>query len=121
VQIPITDGMTFKFNVEDGRVLVCGSRTNSNPDCRDSFTYEWRCESENYCDIHVESMARSKKRQADPDFMFVAVEGVEENNEVIMETTMGDESISVGMSIQIYACGPWVSVYIAGIALVPMV
>ena len=99
VQIPNIDGMTLKFNIEDGRVLVCGSRTNQNPDCRDPATYDWMCETDNYCDIHVESMASSRKRQADVDLMFVTIEGVEENNQVIMETEMGDETVSNGMSI----------------------
>ena len=104
VQIPNIEGMTFKFNIEDGRVLVCGSRIYPNPDCRNSSTYDWRCETENYCDVHIESMATSRKRQADVDIMFVTIEGVEENNEVIMETAMGDESVSDGMFICICIC-----------------
>lgn len=99
IQIPSINGMTFKFNIDDGRVLVCGSRTNPNPDCRDSNTYDWLCETDNYCDVHIESMATSRKRQADADIMFVAIEGVEESNEVVMETVMGDDSVSNGMSI----------------------
>jgi len=105
VQIPSGDGMTFKFDIDEGRVLVCGSRTNPNPDCRDSSTYDWLCETNDYCDIHVESMVISRKRQADADVMFVAIEGVEDNNEVVMETAMGDETISNGTNVYVvYMC-----------------
>ena len=105
VQIQSDVGMTFKFDVDEGRVLVCGSRTNPNPDCRNSFTYDWLCETNDYCDIHVESMAISRKRQADADVMFVAIEGVEDNNEVAMETAMGDETISNGTNVYVvYMC-----------------
>ncbi|XP_065920074.1 uncharacterized protein [Dysidea avara] len=98
VQIP-DEGVTLRFDVEDGRVLICGSRANRNPDCRDASTYEWRCEANSYCDIYVASETR--KRQVGTSFIFVSIEGINRNNEVVIETMMGDEAVSEVMSLVI--------------------
>jgi len=95
VRIP-DDGLTFMFDLEEGRVLICGSRSNRNPDCRDPSSYEWRCETNSYCNIHVKGMSR-KCRQISTDFMFVSIEGVEKTNKVTMEVVNGDETISEGI------------------------
>ena len=91
-------GLTFMVDVDEGKVLVCGSTTDENPDCRDPSTYDWVCETEGYCDIYVNNSAlrRRRRRQAVSEIMFVSIEGVERNNSVIFETMMGDETISVG-------------------------
>jgi len=93
VQVP-DDGITLRFDVADGRVLICGSRANRNPNCRDASTYEWRCEANSYCDIYV--VSESRKRQVGTNFIFVSIEGINRNNEVVIETTMGDETVSEG-------------------------
>ena len=93
VRIP-EEGFTLMFDVESGRVLLCGSRVQS-PDCRDASTYEWRCVADSYCDIHVRGSSR-KRRQASSEFMFVSIEGIETNNEVTVQTMTGDETISDG-------------------------
>ena len=95
VRIP-DEGLTFKIDVRSGRVLICGSVRNQNPDCRDPSSYEWRCETIDYCDIHVRDDDSRKRRQTGSTFMFITVEGVERNNEVILNTTMGDETESNG-------------------------
>ena len=86
-------------DVNEGKVLACGSTTDENPDCRDSSTYLWRCETEGYCDIFVDNNELTKRRRrqtSSGDVMFVSIEGVERNNSVILETMMGDETISDG-------------------------
>lgn len=90
--------MTFMVDVNRGRVLVCGSTINENPDCRDSSTYSWMCETEGYCDIFVDNSAlrKRRRRQASGNVMFVSIEGVDKNNSVLFETMMGDETISDG-------------------------
>ena len=90
------EGLTFMFDLEEGKVLICGSRSNRRPDCRDSSTYEWVCETNGYCDIHVKPSSSRRRRQANPDIMFISIEGVEEKNEVKVQITMGDETISNG-------------------------
>ena len=95
VRIP-EGGLTFMFDLEEGRVLICGSRTNQNPDCRDPSTYEWHCDTTDYCDFHVESSTSRKRRQAGDEFMFIGIEGVEENNEISVEVVTGDETVSNG-------------------------
>ena len=92
-------GLTFMVDVEKGKVLVCGSTIDENPDCRDPSTYSWVCETEGYCDIYVNSSASEnrRRRQATSDVMFVSIEGVDRNNSVVFETMMGDETISDGM------------------------
>ena len=94
VRIP-EDGLTFMVDVNEGKVLVCGSTIDPNPDCRDPSTYSWVCETEGYCDIFVNS-ARRRRRQAGGDVMFVSIEGVDKNNSMIFETMMGDETITDG-------------------------
>ena len=93
VRIP-DEGFTLMFDVESGRVLLCGS-TIQSPNCRDESTYEWRCVADNYCDIHVKSSSR-KRRQASSEFMFISIEGIETNNEVTVQTMIGDETVSNG-------------------------
>ena len=91
------EGVTFMFDLEEGRVLICGSRTNQNPDCRDPSTYDWHCEATNYCDFHAgRSTSSRRRRQADANVMFISIEGVEENNKINVEVVMGDETISNG-------------------------
>ena len=99
------DGLTLMVEVNDGRVLVCGSRINRNPDCRDRSTYEWLCETDGYCDIFVENV-NSKKRQTTTNTMFITIEGVERNNDITMDVMMGDETISNGKCVLIamYFC-----------------
>ena len=84
------------FDLEEGRVLICGSRINSNPNCRDPSTYEWYCEATNYCDFNVERNSSRRRRQIDSDVVFISIEGVEESNEVNVEVVMGDQTISNG-------------------------
>lgn len=96
VRIP-EGGFTLMFEVDSGRVLLCGSRVQS-PDCRDASTYEWKCAANSYCDIFVKESSR-KRRQASSEFMFVSIEGIETNNEVTVQTMIGDEAISNGMYI----------------------
>ena len=86
------------IDLEEGQVLVCGSRSNRRPDCRDPSTYEWQCQTRDYCDIHVRSTsgASRRRRQTNTDIMFISIEGVEESNEVKLEVMMGDETISNG-------------------------
>ena len=95
VQVP-PNGLTFMFDLEEGKVLVCGSRTNRRPDCRDPSTYEWQCETKNYCDVHVKGSSSRRRRQTSTDIMFISIEGVEESNEVTVQVMMGDETISNG-------------------------
>ena len=95
VQIP-ENGLTFMIDLDEGQVLVCGSRSNRRPDCRDPSTYEWRCETRDYCDIHVKSNTSRRRRQTNPNIMFISIEGVEESNEVKLQVMMGDETISNG-------------------------
>ena len=94
VRIP-EGGLTFLFDIEEGRVLICGSRNNRNPDCRDPSSYEWRCETNSYCNFHAKSSSR-KRRQTSIDFMFVSIEGVEKTNKITMEIMDGDQTISAG-------------------------
>jgi len=103
VQIP-EEGLTFMIDLEEGRVLVCGSRSSRRPDCRDPSTYEWRCETADYCDIHVKSSTSRRRRQASTDIMFISIEGVEESNEVKLQVMMGDETISNGNLTNVAAC-----------------
>ena len=84
------------IDLEEGKVLVCGSRSNRRPDCRDPSTYEWQCETRDYCDIHVKSGTSRRRRQTNNDIMFVSIEGVDESNEVKLQVMMGDETISNG-------------------------
>ena len=84
------------IDLDEGQVLVCGSRSNRRPDCRDPSTYEWRCETRDYCDIHVKSNTSRRRRQTNPNIMFISIEGVEESNEVKLQVMMGDETISNG-------------------------
>ena len=70
-------------DVDEGKVLVCGSTTDQNPDCRDPSTYSWVCETEGYCDIYVNSSALRKRRQATSDVMFVSIEGVDKSNSIV--------------------------------------
>ena len=95
VRIP-DEGLTLKVDVTSGRVLICGSVSNQNPNCRDPSSYEWRCEAVDYCDIHLRDENNRKRRQTGTTFMFITVEGVDRNNEVILNTTMGDETVSSG-------------------------
>ena len=97
VEIP-DDGLTIMVEVNDGRVLVCGSRRDQNPNCRDPSTYEWLCETDGYCDVFVENVNSRKRRQATTttNTMFIAIEGVESNNDVTMDVMEGDETISNG-------------------------
>ena len=96
-QVLIPDeGLTFMFDLEEGRVLICGSRTNQNPDCRDPSTYEWHCDTTDYCDFYVGSSTSRKRRQTGDEFMFIGIEGVEENNEISVEVVTGDETVSNG-------------------------
>ena len=98
VRIP-EGGLTFMVDVNEGKVLVCGSTTDENPDCRDPSTYSWVCETEGYCDIYVNNSALTKRRRRQAgggEVMFVSIEGVERNNTVVFETMMGDETISDG-------------------------
>ena len=96
VTIP-EDGLTFKFDVEDGKVLVCGSTINQNPDCRDPSTYEWACETDIYCDqLILQERSSRKRRQTSGNIMYIAIEGINRNNEVSIEVTMGDETVSDG-------------------------
>jgi len=97
VQIP-DGGITLAIDVDDGRVLVCGSRVNQNPNCRDSSTYDWICETEGYCDVFVSNSNSRKRRQDATDIMFITIEGVDKNNEVSVDIMMGDETISNGNS-----------------------
>ena len=98
VRIP-EGGLTFMVDVDKGKVLVCGSTIDENPDCRDPSTYSWVCETEGYCDIYINGSAlrKRRRRQATSDVMFVSIEGVDRNNSVVFETMMGDETISDGM------------------------
>lgn len=101
VRIP-EGGLTFMVDVNEGKVLVCGSTMDENPDCRDPSTYSWVCETEGYCDIYVgnnELMKRRRRQAGGGDVMFVSIEGVETNNTVVFETMMGDETISDGKKI----------------------
>lgn len=103
VRIP-DEGLTFSFDLEEGRVLICGSRTNRNPDCRDPSSYEWQCETNSFCNFHAKPMSR-KRRQTSTDFMFISIEGVEETNKVTMEIMDGDQTISEGVVyIATYVC-----------------
>ena len=97
VKIP-ENGVTFMFDLEEGKVLVCGSRINRRPDCRDPSTYEWQCETTDYCDTYIlkESGSSRRRRQTSDEIMFISIEGVEESNEVTVQVVMGDESISNG-------------------------
>ena len=99
MQIP-EGGLTFMFDLEEGKVLICGSRIN-NPDCRDPSTYEWRCETRDYCDFHARQSSSRRRRQTDTEFMFISIEGVEGNNEINMQVVMGDETISNGKLNQV--------------------
>ena len=89
-------GATLMVEVNDGRVLVCGSRSNQNPNCRDPSTYDFICETDGYCDVFVENAESRKRRQTGGNIMFITIEGVERNNEIIMDIMMGDETISNG-------------------------
>ena len=89
-------GATLMVEVNDGRVLVCGSRSNQNPNCRDPSTYDFICETDGYCDVFVENAEFRKRRQTGGNIMFITIEGVERNNEIIMDIMMGDETISNG-------------------------
>ena len=100
MEIP-DDGLTFMVEVNDGRVLVCGSRINQNPDCRDPSTYEWLCETDGYCDVFVENVNSRKRRQITTNTMFITIEGVERNNDVTVDVMMGDETISNGKCVHI--------------------
>ena len=94
VQIP-PDGVTFKFDIQDGRFLICGSTNTRNPDCRDPSSYEWRCEANSFCNYYAIGMAR-KRRQTGSNFMFISIEGVEKTNNFTMEVEEGDKRISAG-------------------------
>ena len=88
VRIPV-GGLTLKVDVTSGKVLICGSLSNQNPNCRDPSSYEWRCETVDYCDIHLRDENNNRKRrQTSTTFMFITVEGVDGNNEVILNTTI---------------------------------
>ena len=89
-------GATLMVEVNNGRVLVCGSRSNQNPDCRDPSTYDFICETDGYCDIFVENDGSRKRRQTGGNTMFITIEGIERNNEIVMDVMMGDETISNG-------------------------
>ena len=102
-QVLIPDeGLTFMFDLEEGRVLICGSRTNPNPDCRDSSTYDWHCDATDYCDFYVEGSTSRKRRQTGGEFMYIGIEGVEENNELSVEVVTGDETVSNGNLLCVY-------------------
>ena len=95
VRIP-EGGLTFMFDLEEGRVLICASRINTNPDCRDPSSYEWRCETRDYCDFHVAGSTSRRRRQGNGNIMFISIEGVEENNKISVDVVMGDETVSNG-------------------------
>ena len=96
VRIP-EEGITLMFDIDSGKVLLCGSRIQT-PDCRDESTYEWRCAADSYCDVFVKGSSR-KRRQAGTEFMFVSIEGIENNNELTVQTMTGDETISNGTHV----------------------
>lgn len=110
-------GATLMVDVNDGRVLMCVSRINQNPDCRDPSTYGWICETDGYCDVFLSAPAGyGKRRQTrlSGNTMFITIEGVERNNEIKMDVLMGDETISNGnmyvcMYVHEYVC-PYVYV-----------
>ena len=94
VQIP-PEGVTFMFDLQDGRLLICGSTNTRNPDCRNPSSYEWRCEANSFCDYYAIGVAR-KRRQTGGNFMFISIEGVEKTNNFTMEVVEGDKRISAG-------------------------
>ena len=94
VQIP-SDGVTFMFDLQDGRLLICGSANTRNPDCRNPSSYEWRCETNDFCEYYAIGVAR-KRRQTRGNFMFVSIEGVEKTNNFTMDVVEGDKRISAG-------------------------
>ena len=98
MQIP-EEGLTFMFDLEEGRVLICISTINPNPDCRDPSSYEWRCETRDYCDFHVAGSTSRKRRQTFgviAHICFISIEGVEENNKISVDAVKGDETVSNG-------------------------
>ena len=108
------EGMTLRLNVAAGRVVLYASTRVQNPN---SALYDLRLETESTEDIFISprdfveegegggdtdsSMAgvgrrriNLEERERDVMMIFVTVEGLEQSNSYVLETTLGDTSTS---------------------------
>ena len=84
----LSGGVTVRVEVFRGGVWCYASDTNRNPSSRD---YTWRLFISEYGDSYIDP--RSLGRVAGP-FLFIAIEGMETNNDFTLNSTTGDTSIA---------------------------
>ena len=97
------EGMTLRLNVEKGRVVLYASSKIPNPN---SAFYDFSLETDSSEDVYLspedflaggggERLGRSQA-ETDEDksrtMIFITIEGLEEDNSYVLETTFGDTS-----------------------------
>ena len=84
----LSGGVTIRVEVFRGGVWCYASDTNRNPS---SGNYIWRLFISEYGDSYIDP--RSLNRVAGA-FLFIAIEGMDTNNDFALNSTIGDTSIT---------------------------
>ena len=71
-----------------GGVWCYGSDTNRNPNSRD---YIWRLFISEYSDAYIDPSSLSRAAGA---FLYIAIQGMDHNNDFTLNSTTGDTSIA---------------------------
>ena len=97
-----SEGFTVTAEVEEGAIVICGSRSLQRPDCSYRPSYDWRLEVQGNAEIFINGQGvpanqqqSISKRQVDSGgnenvTVFVTIEGLESQNSFMMNTTVGD-------------------------------
>ena len=84
----LTGGVTVRVEVFRGGVWCYASDTNRNPNGRD---YTWRLFISEYNDSYIDPTSLGRAAGA---FLFIAIEGMDINNDFTLNSTTGDTSIA---------------------------
>jgi len=116
-QLPLpVDGMTFQLQVQQGRIVLYASSRIRNPS---AALYDVRLETDSTADAYLDpsdfedssSQSSLVKRQATSNFtdttIFVSIEGLDNMNSFVLETTFGDTCKFSGKFSFHYAVNKW--------------
>ena len=98
----LSGGVTIRVEVFHGGVWCYASDTNRNPSSRD---YTWRLFISEYDDSYIDPRSLGRVAGA---FLFIAIEGMDTNNDFTLNSTTGDTSIAsksveyIGIRLSIY-------------------
>lgn len=105
-----SEGFTLKVEVNEGTIVVCGSKSLQRPDCSYAPTYNWKLEISDYSDIFIKNDGTPNNEQRSVSkrqvveivnvTVFVTVEGLDTQNTFQLNTTFGDTTVPNGIYIK---------------------